>query len=139
MRVFVTGASGLLGQRIVPHLCKSHEVVAISRNKQKLTAFNGVECIEGDVTARGDWQDVAGGCDAIVHLAGAGIMDKRWSRAYKEVLRGSRIDSTKRCAEVGADVLVSASATGIYGSRGSEALAEFCNPFLLDTAYAYFL
>ncbi len=124
MRVFVTGASGLVGRRVIPELQTRHEVVAISRNKDRLHCFNNVQSVEGDVTKRGQWQDVASSCDAIVHLAGAGIMDKRWSTSYKAELRRSRIDSTRNCAEVGAGVLVSASATGIYGDRGEEVLAE---------------
>ena len=121
MRVFVTGASGLVGCRVISKLTTKHDIVAISRNIQRLSSLKSVECVEGDVTKQGAWQNVAAKCDAIVHLAGAGIMDKRWSRAYKTVLRESRVNSTKRCAEVGVDILVS---TGIYGNRGDEVLTE---------------
>ena len=124
MRIFVTGASGLLGKRLVSFLTSNHEVIALTRNKEKLKMFANLEKIQGDVTKQGNWQDIAATCDAIVHLAGAGVMDKSWSPAYKEILRTSRIDSTRNCAEVGTDLLISASATGIYGDRGAEALTE---------------
>ena len=67
--------------------------------------FENLEKIQGDVTKQGSWQDIAATCDAIVHLAGAGVMDKPWSPAYKDILRTSRIDSTRNCAEVGAELL----------------------------------
>jgi len=124
MRIFITGASGLVGSRVVSKLLSQHEIVAVSRNISRLAIFDGIECIEGDVTREGAWQDIARTCDAIVHLAGAGIMDRRWSNSYKEVLRKSRVDSTRHCAEVGVDVLIAASATGIYGNRGDEELTE---------------
>lgn len=124
MRIFVTGASGLLGKRLVSLLSSNHHVIALTRNKEKLKMFENLEKIQGDVTKQGSWQDIAATCDAIVHLAGAGVMDKPWSPAYKDILRTSRIDSTRNCAEVGAELLISASATGIYGDRGAEALTE---------------
>ena len=124
MRIFITGASGLLGKRLISLLSDNHHVIALTRNKEKLKMFEDLEKIQGDVTKQGDWQDMAATCDAIVHLAGAGVMDKPWSPAYKEILRTSRIDSTRNCAEVGTDLLISASATGIYGDRGAEELTE---------------
>ena len=74
------------------------------------------------------------GFDAVVSLSGAGIGDKRWSAAYKKVIRSSRIDTTRLLAATMADadqppaVFVSASAMGIYGSRGDEELDEQSAP-----------
>lgn len=70
------------------------------------------------------------GCDAVVHLAGAGVSDHRWSAAYKDLIRSSRIQGTSAVAQAIAQcskkpkVLVCASAIGIYGNRGDEELAE---------------
>jgi uncharacterized protein (TIGR01777 family) len=74
------------------------------------------------------------GADAVVNLAGASIADGRWTAERKALLRASRIDTTR--ALVGAlakmnarpSVLVSASAIGFYGNRGSETLTEESKP-----------
>ncbi|MGY8753966.1 MAG: SDR family NAD(P)-dependent oxidoreductase, partial [Phycisphaerales bacterium] len=128
MRIFVTGATGLLGRRVVQALYSNeHEVIIVSRNATHANEhFNNasLEILEADVTKRGDWQTVASECDAIVHLAGAGIVDRRWTKSYKEVLRSSRIESTKNVAEVASNVLVCASATGFYGDCGDRELTE---------------
>ena len=81
------------------------------------------------------------GCDAVVHLAGAGIGDRRWSRARKRELMDSRIGPTTLLANTLAAldhpprVLVSASAVGIYGDRGDAILTDDAEPgtgFLAD-------
>jgi hypothetical protein len=74
--------------------------------------------------------EAAGPFDGVVHLAGAGIGDRRWSSDRKQVLVGSRISSTSLLVDIlGAlsprpAVLISASAVGFYGDRGDEALTE---------------
>jgi len=128
MRIFVTGATGLLGTRVVHALLDSqHEVSIVTRNAtgaHEQFKIAGLEIIEADITIQGDWQNTAGACDAIVHLAGAGIVDRRWTTSYKQVLRSSRIESTKNVAEVANNVLVCASATGYYGDCGDQQLTE---------------
>ncbi len=125
MRIFVTGATGLVGRRVIQSLQDAHDITALSRDAQKLdTLCSGIESIEGDVTTPGDWQERASSADAVIHLAGAGILDKRWSPTYKEVLRRSRIESTRRVAELAPKLLINASATGIYGDCGDQELTE---------------
>ena len=128
MRIFITGATGLLGRRVVQALCsKEHEVIIVSRNATRAYEhFNtaSLEILEADVTQQGDWQTTASESDAIVHLAGAGIVDRRWTKSYKEVLLTSRIESTKRVAEVANKILVCASAVGYYGDCGNQELTE---------------
>ena len=74
------------------------------------------------------------GADAVVHLAGAGIGDGRWTAARKDVILRSRVDSTTLLCRTlaGLDrppaVLVSASAIGYYGDRGDEELTETSGP-----------
>ena len=79
--------------------------------------------------------------DAVVHLAGAGIGDKRWSDDYKRVLVESRTKGTALLSNAiaacsnGPQVLLSGSAVGFYGSRGNEDLDETSTPgegFLAD-------
>ncbi len=115
LRVAVTGSRGLVGSALVPFLTAGgHTVARIAR--------------QGDEFAppADGWEAQ----DAVVHLAGAGIADKRWSAARKEVIRTSRIEGTERlCRTLAAAprpprTLVCASAIGIYGNRGDEALDE---------------
>jgi uncharacterized protein (TIGR01777 family) len=84
--------------------------------------------------ATGELGGAGVGADAVVNLAGASIADGRWTNERKALLRASRIDTTR--ALVGAlakmnarpSVLVSASAIGYYGDRGSETLTEESKP-----------
>lgn len=70
------------------------------------------------------------GVDAVVHLAGAGIGDRRWTDSYKQEIRESRVRSTNLLSETiaaatdGPRILLSGSAIGFYGSRGDEVLDE---------------
>jgi len=79
----------------------------------------------GDIDAT-----VIDGADAVIHLSGAGIGDKRWSNSYKREILDSRVKSTKLLASVIAgaakrpSVFLSGSAIGIYGARGDEPLHE---------------
>lgn len=70
------------------------------------------------------------GVDAVVHLAGAGVGDHRWSASYKKSILSSRVNGTTTLAEALSGlpdvpaVMASASAVGYYGSRGDEVLTE---------------
>ncbi len=125
MKIAVTGSGGLIGSSLVPYLrSKGHEVVPIVRG-----------------TATGDevvWDPQSGtididklqGIDGVVHLAGAGVGDRRWSPGYKQVILSSRVDGTTTLATAMAklpippSVMVSGSAVGYYGTRGDEVLTE---------------
>lgn len=136
MRIVVSGASGLIGSALVPHLtARGHDVVRLVRRPAK----------QGESTwnpARGEIDgSVIDGADAVIHLSGAGIGDKRWSNSYKREILDSRVKSTKLLASVIAgaakrpSVFLSGSAIGIYGPRGDEPLHENApegNGFLAD-------
>lgn len=74
------------------------------------------------------------GCDPVVHLSGASIAGRRWTAAYREVLCGSRIESTAALARVLAGLqhrprtLIVASAIGFYGDKGGDLLDETSPP-----------
>jgi hypothetical protein len=76
--------------------------------------------------------DVAGieGVDVVIHLSGAGIADRRWTQERKQILRSSRVDTTRVLVDSLSRlkqkprVLIVASAIGYYGSRGDEILSE---------------
>ena len=125
MKIIISGASGLIGTPLVAHLrSKGHEVVRLVRRS----------ATSGEAT----WDPRAGvldpsileGADAVIHLSGAGIGDKRWTDAYKREVLESRTLSTALIARTIAGlerkprVLLSGSAIGIYGARGDESLHE---------------
>ncbi|MFE7265106.1 TIGR01777 family oxidoreductase [Streptomyces sp. NPDC057592] len=125
-RIAVTGASGLIGAALVRSLrADGHEVVRLVRHPARA----GDE-VEWD--PKRAYVDVAGlvGCDAVVHLAGAGVGDHRWTATYKREIRDSRVLGTAAIAEAVASldvppkVLLSGSAIGYYGDTGDRAVDE---------------
>ncbi|MEU9758564.1 TIGR01777 family oxidoreductase [Streptomyces sp. NPDC047985] len=125
-RIAVSGASGLVGAALVRSLrADGHEVVRLVRRPAR--AGDEVEW-----APERQYVDVAGlvGCDAVVHLAGAGVGDHRWTPAYKQEIRDSRVLGTTALAEALASldvppkVLVSGSAIGYYGDTGDRAVDE---------------
>ncbi len=126
MRVAVTGATGFVGR----HLCamlqeRKHSVVALTRDVSR--APMGTEARGWDGRDAEALKKAVAGCDAIVNLAGENIFAKKWDAEFKKVIRSSRIDCTRACVEAckdGPKVLVSASATGLYGARGAAPVDE---------------
>ncbi|MEE1792521.1 TIGR01777 family oxidoreductase [Streptomyces sp. BE308] len=129
-RIAVSGSTGLIGAALVRSLrADGHEVARLVRRR----AAAGDE-VEWD-PHRG-YVDVAGlvGCDAVVHLAGAGVGDHRWTEAYKREIRDSRVLGTAAIAEAVAsldtppEILLSGSAIGFYGDTGDRAVDESAPP-----------
>lgn len=140
MRIAVTGSSGLIGTALVRSLTtegtsqdegsgKRHEVVRLVRR-----AARAADEVEWDPARQ--YVDAVGldGCDAVVHLAGAGVGDHRWTDAYKKELRDSRVLGTAAIAEAVASlevpprVLVCGTAVGYYGDTGDRAVDESAPP-----------
>jgi len=141
MRVFLTGATGLIGSALCGALLgKGHSVTALSRAPDAARRLPlGARVVTGDPAEPGPWQEELASCDACLHLAGEPIAEGRWTPEKKRRLASSRVDSTARVAEVirsrGPAVLVQGSAVGFYGSRGDEVLDEGSAPgegFLAD-------
>ena len=125
MRIGITGASGLIGSALAGQLqVDGHQVVRFVRH-------------DTDHPDEIGWQPgsrldpaLLTGLDGIVHLAGAGVGDKRWTTEYKRIIRASRVDGTRTIAAAMAEategprVLVSGSAIGYYGDTGDRLTDE---------------
>lgn len=124
-RVAIAGASGLIGGALSRWLRdRGHDVVHLVRRDPIAPSERPWHPTRGRLEG---WvlEDV----DSVVHLGGAGIGDRRWTPAYKQLLRRSRIESTRLLAETlaagaGPTRLVVASAVGFYGDRGDEVLTS---------------
>ena len=124
MRVVIAGASGLIGTALVSTLRRhDHDVIRLVRRP----AAGPDEYRWDPYTAALD--DAAlDGADAVVNLCGAGVGDRRWSGAYKQLLRDSRIVPTdvlaQAVARTGVPVFAGASAVGYYGHTGDRIVDE---------------
>lgn len=137
MRILMSGSSGLVGTAASRLLIESGHTVSRILRPQSQTNISS-ELAEGDVLwnpVENEFDAVAAeGADAVVHLAGASIGDKRWSSARKALLRSSRVEATRHL--VGAlaalaakpRVFVSVSAVGYFGDRGDEKLNDYSGP-----------
>lgn len=138
MKVVIAGASGLVGSALRASLTgDGHSVVSLVRREAR-----GPQ----EASWRPDRHEldpaVLAGADAVVCLSGAGVGDHRWTEAYKQTLRASRVDTVATIAGALATAgspatLLSASAVGYYGDtgptevdesapRGQGFLAELC-------------
>lgn len=141
MRLFITGATGLVGRRLVSdRLVRGDVVVALSRDRsrarQVLGADGKLTILQGDPAMAGPWQNAIAGCDAVINLAGAGVADRRWTAAYKRLIASSRVQSTHQIVSgiqavesaQRPQVFINASAVGYYGDAGDQALDEDSSP-----------
>ena len=125
MKIVISGASGLIGTQLVEQLQQhGHEVIRLVRRAA------GTGEIMWDPTSGVLSASALEGTDAVIHLSGAGIGDKRWTTSYKREILESRTITTNLIATTIArmnrkpSVFLSGSAIGIYGPRGDEELNE---------------
>ena len=151
MKVAVTGASGLIGTALTASLrADGHQVVRLVRRPPRAGDQNtgGQNTGGGDAASTGAvidkstsevrWDPRAAdagdpplsGIDAVVHLAGAGVGDHRWTASYKAEIRASRVVATAALASALAatrprpKTFIAASAIGWYGDTGGRAVNE---------------
>ena len=124
MNILVTGASGLIGSRLVPELARAgHRVARGVRHPSTAPDEVGWDSGTGVLEPRRAF-------DAVIHLAGHGLATGRWTAAHKRRAWSSRVDATRALCEglakapAAPRVMVCASAIGIYGDRGDEPLDE---------------
>ncbi|HSO96560.1 MAG TPA: TIGR01777 family oxidoreductase [Acidimicrobiia bacterium] len=128
MEVLVTGASGFIGSRLRSALISAgHRPIVAVRGREVPAGVDGIAWNPEDGTIDAQALDGVGG---VVHLAGAGIGDRRWTASRKQLILESRTKSTGLLASTVAglvrkpSVFVSSSAVGYYGDRGDEVLTE---------------
>jgi uncharacterized protein (TIGR01777 family) len=138
-RILITGGTGLVGKRLTQLLIdKNHEVLILSRNPKNENEF------KWDIVKNYIDEKAFKNIDFIIHLAGAGIADERWTKKRKQVIIDSRVKTANLLFEkVNALKLelkgfISASGIGYYGAitsktifketdkSGSDFLAEVC-------------
>ncbi|MGC8510496.1 MAG: TIGR01777 family oxidoreductase [Acidimicrobiales bacterium] len=130
MRVAVSGSSGLIGSALVRALtARGDEVVRLVRPDSPTARGAVVRWDPRASSVSADDLDRVGTLDAVVHLAGAGIADRRWTPTRRREILTSRVASTSLIASMvasrpGVTRVVSGSAIGYYGSRGDEVLDE---------------
>ncbi|MEJ6510682.1 MAG: TIGR01777 family oxidoreductase [Actinomycetota bacterium] len=143
MKIAITGASGLIGRALTTSLlADGHQVIPVVRRPNSATP----DAIEWNPAAGTIEASKFEGVDGVVHLAGAGIGDKRWSVSYKREILESRTKGTELLARTlvslsaPPSVMVSGSAIGFYGDTGDNAVNESAsagNDFLAEVCVAW--
>ena len=145
--IAIAGSSGLIGSALMSALRSTdHRVLRIVRR-----APSNVDEVFWNPDAGEFDSSALRGVDAVVNLCGVSVGEKRWSGAFKQSLRDSRIDPTEvlssAVVEAGVPTLINASAVGYYGdTRGRTAdetappgrgfLAQLCQDWEASTAAA---
>ncbi len=123
-RIAISGASGLIGTALVGHLKSEGHTV------QRLVRRDAISAEEISWNPQAGTVDLHAleGVDAVIHLAGVGVGDRRWTSKYKAEILNSRLLGTtaiaNAVAQVKPSVFISASAVGWYGESGNRAVVE---------------
>lgn len=135
MKLVIAGASGFIGSMLVQRLWQRGDaLVLLSRKSRSLAGDPNTKWLVWEPGESGGWGESIDGADGIVNLAGEGIAEKRWTERQKEIVRSSRVDSTRALvraiakAKTKPKFLINASAVGYYGDRGDETLTEESAP-----------
>ncbi|MFM7623811.1 MAG: TIGR01777 family oxidoreductase [Actinomycetota bacterium] len=127
-RIAITGASGMIGSALVGHLkSEGHTIQRLVRRP----VVSPDEVLWNPNTGEVDLAALEG-VDAVIHLAGANVGDKRWSKKYRAEILNSRLLGTNTIAtavsKLKPDVFISSSAIGWYGETGNRAVTEDDRP-----------
>jgi uncharacterized protein (TIGR01777 family) len=128
MNILITGGTGFIGRKLCQSLTnKGHDLSVLSRKPEKVPLLCGRQVRAIDNLDKLSETDCF---DAIINLAGEGIVNARWSKKRKQILIDSRINITEQLtafinrAQQKPSVLISGSAVGYYGNQGSILLTE---------------
>lgn len=129
MKVLITGGTGLIGQHLISKLKRKHiDFAILTRSPSESNEF------KWDIKQQYIDENAFENVTHLVHLAGAGIADKRWTESRKKVLYNSRIDSTNLLLKyienhnIPLDSYVGGSASGYYGNSEDEKFDENSSP-----------
>lgn len=141
-KILITGGTGFIGSHLIPILKENgHEVVLLSRTEQ---SYMGCKAFEWNIKTNFIDERAFEGVTSIIHLAGAGIADKRWTGSRKRVLIDSRVESADllyksvKAKNLQLNSYISASGINYYGTKtldhtfvesdepGNEFIAEIC-------------
>jgi uncharacterized protein len=145
-RVLLTGSSGLIGISLVRSLMQNRISTITLHRRPSAQRTEASELWDPYAAAPVSRPEGLEGITAAVHLSGANLAGRRWTTAYKGEISASRVTPTHALAKLLAglrskpEVLVCASAIGIYGNRGAEELTEASLPgsgFLPDLCVAW--
>ncbi|GIX41512.1 MAG: epimerase [Leptospiraceae bacterium] len=142
--IVITGGSGFLGRKLTDYLSKNYKIIHISRSGK---SYKNIPCYKWDPDNKNiseEGKKAIQNADAIIHLAGANIAEKKWDENYKNIIIQSRVNSTTFLCEIlnhnnldkRPEVAILASAIGYYGDRKDEILTETSPPgkgFLAET------
>ena len=131
--ILITGGTGLIGKALTRLLIQhNYHVTILTRDPKKATASgafgNQVTYAAWDVKAQTIDVEAIKRANAIIHLAGAGVVDKRWTDAYKKEIIDSRIESSKLLVKALSETqhhvktFISSSAIGWYGADNAQSL-----------------
>ncbi|HXG53549.1 MAG TPA: TIGR01777 family oxidoreductase [candidate division Zixibacteria bacterium] len=144
MNLMVTGATGFIGSVLTDRLAsRGHALTLLMRSSRQQPVQPGRRWITWTPGAGGEWESLVDGADGIINLAGEPIAARRWTRAQKQKILASRVETTEAIvraidkAKNKPAFLLNASAIGYYGDRGDETITEQSSPgvgFLAETA-----
>ncbi|GAB6110302.1 TIGR01777 family oxidoreductase [Desulfomicrobium salsuginis] len=140
MKILAFGATGFVGEHLVPHLVERGHEVTVAARSGKARFAPPVVVLKADPTAPGPWQDLVAGFDAVVNLAGTPVTT-RWDEAGKKSILESRVLSARNIVDAlsrtAGKTFLCASAVGYYGDGGDKLLTEDAprgTGFLADVA-----
>ena len=145
MNILITGGTGFIGEELRTILLKQgHNLVIVTRSPKNYEdeSAKNQRFIGWDEDLVQEMEEV----DGVINLAGENLFGQRWTETVKKRIMDSRVQSTKKLVEAmqkadnKPEVLISASASGIYGNRGEDILDEdeaHGNDFLAEVCEAW--
>ncbi|MFM9047862.1 MAG: TIGR01777 family oxidoreductase [Cyanobium sp.] len=138
MRLLLLGCSGFVGRELVPFLLElGHDLTLVSRQRQPFPLLEGdhLRCLQLDPSDPASWtsadlREALASAEGVINLVGEPIAERRWSDAQRQRLRDSRLHTTSALVEaIGQlpsppQVIVTASAVGVYGSSEVDTFVE---------------
>ncbi len=134
MKILITGATGLLGKKLLIDLMKKgHTVIGVCRDRKKLIELPHDQTYSWDALSDKEFPiEAMKNCDAVIHLAGEPVAARRWNKDIKINILESRTRGTEQIVSAmkklkksdQPSVFISGSAIGFYGDRGEQTITE---------------